>query len=603
MAEPDPQHREQGPPERGGRTARTFGLVVGFSLFVALLWAPGLPLDGMQRKVAAVSALTATFWLTVAIPVGAASLLPAALFPLLGVLPAKEVAPIYLRDLVMLFLGAFVVALGLERWGVHRRMALAVIHAVGSSRRRLVLGFMTASAFLSLWINNTATTLLMLPIVSAVLLRVEEEDRARGLSKTDPRFAWCLLLGTAYAASVGGMGTPVGTAPNQEFLGQFAALFPDGPRLTFGDWFLAFGPLVLLFVPLGWLVLTRVVYRFEDVRGAASSVIREQQRALGPWRTPEKRMAAVFVGTACLWVFRADLVLGGWTVPGWSRLLMGPEAADPVWYAAHKNDISDATVAVAMAVLMFVIPAGGPKAEPAAEVPARPVDGPIDGPDAGPADGPADGPAGEPAGGATDAPLGNGHPGSAPTAQDAASGGSHLMNWRTAAGLPWEVLLLLGGGFCLAHGFKLSGLDVVFGEALAPLLGGQPRWAVALVVALSVSFLTEVTSNTATTAVLLPVMAAAGVAAGLDPLVLMLPATLAASAAFMMPVATPPNAVVFATRRIPVPVMARAGLVLNLLMVGLIVLVFELWAADRLGVQMSTPEWAIQQDPPADTPR
>lgn len=555
MADSDSTGVEGSPPERGGRIVQFFGLTLGLALFSVLLWAPGLPLDGMQRKVAAVSALTATFWLTVAIPVGAASLLPAALFPLLGVIPAREVAPIYLRDLVMLFLGAFVVALGLERWGVHRRMALAVIQAVGSSRRRLVLGFMTASAFLSMWINNTATTLLMLPIVSAVLLRVEEEDRARGMAKTDPRFGWCLLLGTAYAASVGGMGTLVGTAPNQEFLGQFTELFPGGPKFSFGDWLLAFGPLVFLFVPLGWLVLTQLVYRFEDVRGAGSAAIREQRRALGPWSSAEKRMAAVFVATACLWVFRADLALGGWTLPGWSRLLMGPEAADPVWYAAHKNDISDATVAIFMAVLMFIIPSGAASTNRGAD---------------GPAGGPADG-----------------------------AGASHLMNWRTAAGLPWEVLLLLGGGFCLAYGFKLSGLDVVFGEALAPLLGGQPRWAVALVVALSVSFLTEVTSNTATTAVLLPVMAAAGVAAGLDPMALMLPATLAASAAFMMPVATPPNAVVFATRRIPVPVMARAGLVLNLLMVGLIVLVFEFWAADRLGVAFDTPPWAEAQGAPA----
>ena len=533
---------------------------MGAALFAALLWWPGLPLDPMQRKVAAVSALTATFWLTVAIPVGAASLLPAALFPLLGVLPAREVAPNYLRDLVMLFLGAFIVAQGLERWGVHRRIALAVIQAVGSSRQRLVLGFMTASAFLSLWINNTATTLLMLPIVSAVLLRVEEQDRARGLPRTDPRFGWCLLLGVAYAASVGGMGTPVGTAPNQVFLGQVASIFPDGPKLTFGDWFFAFGPLVALFVPLGWLVLTRIVYRFEDVGGESGATVQAQRRALGAWSTPEKRMAALFIATACLWVFRADLVLGNWTVPGWSRLLMGPEAADPIWYASHKNDISDATVAIAMAVLMFVIPSGhrGPANQSAQDLPEE-----------------------------------------ATTGDDRA----HLMNWRTAVRLPWDVLLLLGGGFCLAKGFQESGLDVVFGNALAPLLGDSPRWMVAAVIAIAVSFLPEVTSNTATTTVLLPVLASAGVAAGLDPLALMLPATLAASAAFMMPAATPPNAVVFATGRIPVPKMARAGLVLNLLMVGLIVLVFEFWAADRLGVQLQTPDWALQQATSPQTPR
>lgn len=547
---PGPPEAPGQPAERSGPVTRVLGLGLGLLLFIGILFTPGLPLDLLQRKVAAVSALTATLWLTVAIPVGAASLLPAALFPLLGVLPAREVAPIYLRDLVMLFLGAFIVALGLERWGVHRRIALAVIQFVGSSRQRLVLGFMCASAFLSLWINNTATTLLMLPICSAVLLRAEEEDRARGLSKTDPRFAWCLLLGVAYSSSVGGMGTPVGTAPNQEFLGQFATLFPGGPKLAFGDWVLAFGPLVALFIPLAWLFLTRVIFRFEDVRGAAGSVIRAQRQALGEWKPAEKRMALVFVATAVLWVFRADLRVGGWTLPGWSRLFLGPAAEDPAWYAAHKNDISDATVAVAMALIMFMIPSGQKDRS------------------------------------------------------GAAADGGYLMNWRTAVGLPWEVLLLLGGGFCLAHGFKVSGLDVVFGEALAPLLGGQSRWAVAALVALSVSFLTEITSNTATTAVLLPVMAAAGVAAGLDPLSLMLPATLAASAAFMMPVATPPNAVVFATRRIPVPVMARAGLVLNLLMVALIVLVFEFWAADRLGVQLSTPEWAVRQILPAtDLPR
>ena len=543
----DPPASEPGGPssERSGRSVGRAGLLVGCVLFAALLWAPGLSLDPLQRKVAAVSALTATLWLTVAIPVGAASLLPAALFPLLGVLPAREVAPFYLRDLVMLFLGAFIVAQGLERWGVHRRIALAVIQAVGSSRRRLVLGFMTASALLSLTVNNTATTLLMLPIVSAVLLRVEEQDRARGLAKTDPRFGWCLLLGVAYSASVGGMGTPVGTAPNQVFLGQMASIFPDGPKLSFGEWFLAFAPLVALFVPLGWLILTRAVYRFEDVRGESVSTIQAQRRALGAWRTPEKRMATIFVATACLWVFRADLVLGGWTLPGWSRLLMGPDAADPAWYAAHKNDISDATVAVAMALLMFVIPSGQQRAQGSSATDER-----------------------------------------------------HLMNWRTAVGLPWDVLLLLGGGFCLASGFQESELDAVFGEALAPLLGDAPRWMVAAVIAVGVSFLTEITSNTATTTVLLPVLASAGVAAGLDPLALMLPATLAASAAFMMPAATPPNAVVFATGRIPVPAMARAGLVLNLLMVGLIVLVFEFWAADRLGVLRSTPDWAAQQDPP-----
>ncbi|MEM9381755.1 MAG: SLC13 family permease [Planctomycetota bacterium] len=529
--------------ERGGPLARRVGLTLGALLFVGFLAAPGLPLDAMQRRVAAVTALTASLWLTVAIPVGAASLVPAALFPLLGVLTAREVAPIYLRDLVLLFLGAFVVALGLERWGVHRRIALTVIHAVGSSRRRLVLGFMAASAFLSMWINNTATTLLMLPIVAAVLSRVEEDAAASGDAggARDDRFAWCLLLGVAYCASVGGMGTPVGTAPNQEFLGQFQELFPDGPRITFGDWFLSFAPLVVLFVPLAWLVMTRLVYRFEDVRGAGREAIAEARRGLGPMSSAERRMAAVFVLTAVLWVFRADLRLGGLVVPGWSRLLLGAEAADPAWYAAHKNDISDATVATAMAILLFVLPSGaGARSGEGAKPPE----------------------------------------------------GRFLMDWRTASRIPWEVLLLLGGGFCLAHAFKVSGLDRVIGDGLAPLLVDRPTWFVVGAVALAVSLLTELTSNTATTAVLLPVLAAAATAAGLDPLLVMLPATIAASAAFTMPVATPPNAVVFATRRIPVPAMARAGVWLNLLMVALLTVVFEVWVGPRFGVDGTLPAWA-----------
>lgn len=538
--------------ETAGPRTRSLGLAAAAALFCFFFWFPGLPLDPIQRRVAATTALTATLWLTVAIPVGAASLIPAAFFPILGVLPAKEVGPIYLRDLVLLFLGAFIVALGLERWGVHRRIALGVVATVGSSRRRLVLGFMGASAFLSMWINNTATTLLMLPIVGAVLSRSDEEDReaagqglARDLSMgADPRFGWCLLLGVAYSASVGGMGTPVGTAPNQEFLGQFSARFPGGPKLAFGDWFVAFAPLVILFVPLAWLLLTRVIYRFpEPPGGRAHEAVRAERRALGKMSSPERRMACVFGATAALWVFRADVRLGGFVVPGWSRLLLGDQAQDPVWYAAHKNDISDATVAIFMAVLMFVMPSGAGRGAKKGIPPAS-------------------------------------------------GSGSFLMDWRTASKLPWEVLLLLGAGFCLAHGFKISGLDALVGGALAPWLEGRPAWVLVAMVALFVSLLTEITSNTATTAVLLPVMASAAVAAGVDPLTVMLPATLAASAAFMMPVATPPNAVVFGTRRIPVPVMAKAGLWLNLLMVGLITLVFKLWAADRLGVSPELPDWA-----------
>jgi len=514
--------------ERGGPRARRVGLIFAPLFFVVLLWAPGIPLDPVQRKVAAITATTAVLWITVAIPVGAASLLPAVLFPLLGVMSARDTAPLYMQDLVLLFIGAFVIALGLERWNVHRRMALWIIARVGTSQRRLVLGFMCAAAFLSLWINNTATTLLMLPIALAVLDRVEGE----GVRVSS--FGLCLLLGVAYSASVGGMGTPVGTAPNQILLGQLDLRYPEGPKITFAQWFLGWGPLVVLFVPLAWLCLTRLVFRIGRGDAVGREVIEEERRLQGPMSRPQIMMSCVFALTALLWVTRADIVIGSLSVPGWSRLFLGPQASDPAWYAQHKNDISDATVASLMAVLCFFLPGErGGRGERA-----------------------------------------------------------HLMDWRTASRLPWEVILLLGAGFCIARGFDVSNLDERLGDALTPLLQGRSDWVVVGGVALFMSLLTEVTSNTATTAVLLPVVAAAGVKAGLNPLLVMVPATIAASAAFMMPVATPPNAVVFASRRVPVPQMVRAGLWLNLLTVALITLVFQFWVRRVWHIGAALPDWA-----------
>lgn len=517
--------------ERGGPLARRIGQLGGAALFLFFLYGPDLGLDPLQRKVAATTALTACLWVTVAIPVGAASLFPAALFPLLGVMSAREAAPLYMNQLVLLFIGAFIVAIGLERWGVHKRMALAIVARVGTSRTRLILGFMMASAFLSLWIANTATTLLMLPIALAVCDRIEAEG------ERDDRFVIALLLGIAYSASVGGMGTPVGTAPNQEFLGQLESRFPEGPRISFGDWFMAWAPLVLIFVPTAWLLLTRVILPQRD-SGAKGSlgvdIIRSERAALGPMNTAQVRMLSLFVATALLWITRADLVFGEVRIPGWARLFMGEEAADPAWYAKHKNDISDATVATVMALMTFLIPSGVRRSE-------------------------------------------------------------NLMDWRSASKLPWEVLLLLGGGFCIAKGFQVSGLDQEIGAALSPLLEGTSDWIIILVVALFISFLTELTSNTATTAVLLPVLAATAASAKLNPMMVMMPATIAASAAFMMPAATPPNAVVFSSRRISVPQMFRTGFLLNLWTVLLIVLVFQLWVRPLWGIESELPEWAVDR--------
>ena len=322
---------------------------------------------------------------------------------------ARSVAPLYMSDLVMLFLGAFIVALGLERWGVHRRIALRVLGLAGPDPRRQVLAFMAAAAGLSLWINNTSTTLLMLPIALAVLDRLgtEHEGQRRRLS-------FALLLGIAWSASVGGMGSPVGTAPNQLYLGQLATLFPEAPEVGFASWMLAWLPLVVLWVPLAWWLLTRVLFRIEGAGpdgSAARDALRAEQRAQGPMTPPQRRMAWVFALTALLWVTRADVRLGSVELPGWWRLAAALRGVPAEQLSDHARDITDATVAVAMALVCFLMPARGLR-------------------------------------------------------------GERLMDWDAAKRLPWEVLLLLGAGFVLAGSFRESGLDRALGGGPGPAAPG-----------------------------------------------------------------------------------------------------------------------------------
>ncbi|MEM7515526.1 MAG: SLC13 family permease [Planctomycetota bacterium] len=504
--------------ERGSARSRGLGLTLGPLLFAALMLLPGLPLDRPQRAAAAVTALTACLWTTLALPLAVTALLPAVLFPLLGVLSSKEIAPCYMHELVLLFLGAFMIALGLERWGVQRRIALGIVLRIGSSPRALCLGFMVAAAFLSMWISNTATTLLLLPIALAAVAAVGGEGEATDPSLAD--FAPCLLLGVAYSASIGGTATLVGTAPNLAFL----SIWNDGfgeryGAIDFGSWMLAWLPLTLLFVPAAWLLLTRVLFRVPKRapgEGETRELLERQRAQLGPWRREELWMVGVFALTALLWTTRRDLDFGFVQIPGWSRWL-----ADPA-------SVGDSTVALALATLLFLLPARERSAP---------------------------GERGE---------------------------RTWLLTWRTAERLPWEVLLLFGGGFAIAKAFEVTGLAAVLGEGLSPWLEGRATWIVVLATALFLSFLTEVTSNTATTFVLLPIAAEGARAAGIHPLVVMMPATIAASLAFMLPVATPPNAVVTASRLVPPPLMARVGFKLNLLGVALVTIVFHFWVGPRL---------------------
>jgi sodium-dependent dicarboxylate transporter 2/3/5 len=434
------------------------GLVAAVVVWLVLRGPVGL--SGQAAWCAAVTVICAVWWVTEPIPIPATSLIPFAAFPLTGVLDHTEVATSYGHSLILLLLGGFMLSTAMEKSGAHRRLALGMVRLVGGvGGRRLVLGFMVASAVLSMWISNTATTLMLLPVALAVLEQ-----------QSDEKLAAPLLLGMAYAASVGGIGTPVGTPPNVIFMGVYYE--ETGKEVSFAKWMTIGVPVVLVMVPIIWLWLTR---------GLGKAKEKLELPASGPWRTAEARVLVVFGITALLWVTRKE------PFGGWSGLI-------------GATGTGDATVALLAVVAMFLVPDGE---------------------------------------------------------------GSTLLDWDTARRIPWGLLILFGGGIAIARGFGESGLSKALGDALSA-LASWPLLAMLIVLCLSVTFLTEVTSNTATTSLLMPILAAAAIAASIDPRTLMIPAAISASCAFMLPVATAPNAIVFGTDRFPTRKMASEGFALNL---------------------------------------
>lgn len=322
---------------------RLAGLVLGPILCGAVLLAPR-PADlGLEaQRVGAVAVMMGIWWVTEAIPIAAASLVPLVAFPLLNVMSAGKTAACYGDSTIFLFAGGFFIAMAMQQWRLHERLALHIIRTTGTNPRRLVLGFMLSSGFLSLWISNAATTMMLLPIALAVIQQFEKEHNAGWVAP----FGTAVMLGIAYASSIGGVGTIVGTAPNVIFVGQMTKLFPDAPRITFGQWLLFGIPLVVVFVPLAWWIIARLLYRLPGGKGDAEggAMIDERLRLLGSPNRGEKIVGAVFLMTALAWVFRQDIPLGGVTVPGWSRWLNDPKSVD------------DGTVAIFGAMALFVIP-------------------------------------------------------------------------------------------------------------------------------------------------------------------------------------------------------------------------------------------------------
>ena len=483
-------------------------------MFVAILFIP-LP-EGMSenaQRMLAVVALMAIWWVGEGTSLAVTALLPLVLFPMLGIMPSKQVAPNYANHLIFLFLGGFMIALAMEKWNFHKRLALWIINAMGTDPKRIILGFMIATAFLSMWISNTASTMMIFPVAMAVVRQIALDGYLNGERNSESQeeiengLGLVLMLGLAYSASIGGVGTPIGTPPNIVFAGFYKQLFPDKPDIIFFQWMTMALPIVLVFIPLTWIYLCRFVSPFpiHHIEGGESVIIQKELDGLGSMSRAENIVAAVFCMTAALWIFRRPIVIGNFIVPGWSSIFENPKY------------FHDSTGAMAMGILLLVFPVNGSK--------GLSVNGKIE---------------------------------------------KFALDWKTVQSkMPWGILILFGGGFALAAGFGVSGLDKWIGSRFTG-MSDWPLWLIILVICLAVTFLTELTSNTATTTMILPILGMAAVAATVHPLYFMVPATLSASFAFMLPVATPPNAIVIGSGWVSITKMSRVGLILNLIGAGIV---------------------------------
>lgn len=480
------------PPRNAGNgPVSIWPLLLGPALFLLLRLLPrpvGLTAPGAATL--AVAAWMATWWLTVAVPLAVTALLPLALFPLLRIATPGAAAAPYANPVIFLFMGGFFIAAAMQRWELHRRIALAVIARTGTSPRRLLAGFMLATAFLSMWMSNTAATLLMMPIGVAVLRLVDslEADGGGSGGPVSSRLATALMLGIAYAASIGGVATLIGTPPNAVLVGVADEMM--GLEVSFTGWLAVALPISAVMMVVCWAALSFPLYRLSgDPMPGAGQLIGSERAELGSWRTGERVTAMAFGLAALAWIFRAPKELGEFTLPGINTVL---------------PDVGDATIAMAAALVLFLWPTSEPDGER-----------------------------------------------------------TRVLDWEHASTIPWDILILFGGGLSLASAFESSGLTTWLGGRLA-VFSGLPNLLVIAAVATLFVGLTEITSNTATATLGLPVLAGLAPVLGVEALPLMTVAAMSASMAFMLPVATPPNAIVFGSGRIEAREMRRAGLWLNL---------------------------------------
>ena len=476
---------------------KRIGLLLGPLLFIIIHFsfeAEGLSNEG--RDILACTVWIGVWWVLEVIPISVTALLPIILFPLMGAIGLSETTASYGHKYVFLYLGGFMLAMAIEKWSLHKRIALYIIYTIGTNLYTIVLGFMVATAFLSMWISNTATTVMVLPMAMSIIKQLKENSGKREYESK--KFSKLLMLSIAYSASIGGIATLIGTPPNLVFAGFVQKTY--NIDISFWQW-MKFGlPVATILLFLAWFYLTRFAYplrekSFPGGRNEINRLINE----LGPIKIEEKRVLAVFVLTAFCWITRSFFL------------------------QKFIPNIDDTIIAIGAAILLFLIPDGGKKRS--------------------------------------------------------------LLIWNEAVRIPWGIILLFGGGMAIAKGFDATGLASYLGSQMI-FFEGLPLFVLLLLIITCVNFLTEVTSNLATTAMMLPVMAPLALSLDVDPFILLVACTAAASCAFMLPVATPPNAVVFGSGYLRIPDMLKAGFLMNLISIIVMALVIRfllplLWNLDR----------------------
>ncbi len=479
-------------------TRKTAALLLGPLLFIALLFLD--PPSGMSKEAYLMLAITiwiAIWWISEAIPIAVTSLLPIVLFPLSGILDVGETTAAFGDKYVFLYLGGFILAIAIEKWNLHKRIALNIINLIGTNIYRIILGFMVATAFLSMWISNTATAVMMLPMAMSIVS--ELKDNPNTIENENIIFGKAVMLGIAYAASIGGIATLIGTPPNLVFAGFVQKTY--GIEISFWQW-IRFGlPISIIMLAIAWFYLTRVAFKFKQIEfPGGKQEINRLLAQLGPMKKEEKLVLAVFILTAFCWITRSFIL---------QKLV---------------PSMDDTSIAIGAAILLFLLPSSSPK---------KPI-----------------------------------------------------IVWEDAIKIPWGIILLFGGGMALASGFQTTGLAVWLGNQMS-LLEGISLFLLVLIIVASVNFLTEVTSNLATAAMLMPILAPLALNLNINPFILMVATTVAASCAFMLPVATPPNAVVFGSGYLKISDMIKTGFWLNIISILLLTLMVYyilplLWNLDKL---------------------